>query len=982
MRCFMKKERQIIKCFLSLLIFFISINIHAQTARIFGKVIDGTVGDALPGASVFIKGTGLGTATDINGNYIVVNIQPGTYTILFRYLGYEEKSIEVKLDANEKKQINIKMIAMTIEGEEVVVTAQAEGQMQAINQQLSSKTVMNVVSSKQIQELPEANAAEAVGRLPGVSLERSGGEGNKVLIRGMAPKYSQIQIDGVDMTATGSDDRSSDLSMISPYMLEGIELTKSVMANQEATATGGIVNFKIKKAPDIATFNVIAQGGMNSLRKTYTDYKFSIGGSDRFFEKSLGIYAQMDYEKKDNGSQQFGGVNITQENLTAPVRTNSMRLSDIFRRIQRTGGALVIDYALPSTSIKSSNFYSRIKREETNYTNNYDFHGNSFSIGYDDTPEAWLTILTNSIQIEHQLGNWEFGADFYHSYSENEIPLELSSTNGGSIPDHPFGADRTSNFDINVNPETVPDLFIYPMDQMVNNMQLSGLNVNKSDTKERDLAGELSVAYSFNITDEVNVKLTIGGKIKHKTKMYDRTASGYGNEGFIKLAHDNFPISPRSDAYYKTDPRLLYLNDFLTPAPSNFLGGRYNFSPEFDKDKFRKLYELASSIPDNQLYSIWSLYQPDFSGTNYYDYHGFEDYKALYVMPEINIGPKLFVVPGVRYEKNQTEYTGYRGSRLGILRSFTPSPIDTVTKVRDDDFLLPMIQVFYKPTDWLTVKAGYTHTLQRPNYNQIMPGWLIGSQGSLDNLCNFRLKPELSRNMDLQFSVHSDEIGLLSVGVFHKKITDMIFWSGQKAILDTVYFELPAIMNHKLAAYSMNNPNPAYNYGLEFEWQSNFWFLPGLLKGLVININYTRNKSEAQYPRTIVKVAVDPKTYKTYYTNSDTTYTAPMIEQPDHLLNIILGYDYKGFSIRWAMSYKSHVFRSASWYPELRAYSTDFYRYDVQIKQKLPVDGLECFLNVNNLTGEKEHTVINHLNFSTYSEDYGRSANIGLRYQY
>ena len=89
----------------------------------------------------------------------------------------------------------------------------------------------NCISSDQVtikvNDLPEANAAEAVGRLPGVSLERSGGEGNKVIIRGMASKYTMVQIDGVNMTATGQDDRSTDLSMISPYMLEGIELTKS-----------------------------------------------------------------------------------------------------------------------------------------------------------------------------------------------------------------------------------------------------------------------------------------------------------------------------------------------------------------------------------------------------------------------------------------------------------------------------------------------------------------------------------------------------------------------------------------------------------------------------------------------------------------------------------------------------------------------------------------------------------------------------------
>ncbi len=171
----------------------------------------------------------------------------------------------------------------------------------------------------------------------------------------------------------------------------------------------------------------------------------------------------------------------------------------------------------------------------------------------------------------------------------------------------------------------------------------------------------------------------------------------------------------------------------------------------FDKDKFRKLYDLASAIPDNSVYSLYTLYQPDFPGSHYSDYHGFEDYHAFYVMPEINLGPNLLLVPGVRYEANRTEYTGYRGNRIGVLRGFTATSIDTVTKVRENEFWLPMIQIFYKPTDWLTVKAGYTHTLLRPNYNNIMPGWMIGTQGSIDNLSNFHLKPELSRNWDLQF---------------------------------------------------------------------------------------------------------------------------------------------------------------------------------------------------------------------------------------
>ena len=261
---------------------------------------------------------------------------------------------------------------------------------------------------------------------------------------------------------------------------------------------------------------------------------------------------------------------------------------------------------------------------------------------------------------------------------------------------------------------------------------------------------------------------------------------------------------------------------------------------------------------------------------------------------------------------------------------------------------------------------------------------MINNMGSIDNLHNFRLKPELSRNWDFQVSFHSDKIGLVSMGAFHKKITDMIFWTGRRAITDVEFFELPDLMERQVAAYAINNEYDAFNYGYEFEWQSNFWYLPGLLKGLVVNVNYTRNKSEAEYLRTETETKAefdDDFNLITYFINRDTTYTSPMISQPDHLLNLTLGYDYKGFSIRWAMRYKSNVFKAADWYEKLRGYSTDFYRYDLSIRQKLPVKGLEFFLNVNNLTDEVERDVINHMDFTRYWEDYGKSANLGFRYQ-
>ena len=96
------------------------------------------------------------------------------------------------------------MTIVTVSTDEIVVTAQASGQNAAINQQLSSDNIVNVVSSLRIRALPDANAAESIGRLPGVSLVRDGGQATQVVIRGISPEYNQITIAGVPIPSNES----------------------------------------------------------------------------------------------------------------------------------------------------------------------------------------------------------------------------------------------------------------------------------------------------------------------------------------------------------------------------------------------------------------------------------------------------------------------------------------------------------------------------------------------------------------------------------------------------------------------------------------------------------------------------------------------------------------------------------------------------------------------------------------------------------
>ena len=160
---------------------------YSQKGNLTGFVKDASNGDPLVGANVFIVGTSLGTAANEEGFYKLSDLNEGMYLVRAEYIGYVMMEDSVVITVDSEVNLDFMLNYTTIEGEEVTVTAQARGQMDAINKQLNSSSIVNIVSADRIQELPDANAAESVARVPGVSIIREGGEGNKVVIRGLSP---------------------------------------------------------------------------------------------------------------------------------------------------------------------------------------------------------------------------------------------------------------------------------------------------------------------------------------------------------------------------------------------------------------------------------------------------------------------------------------------------------------------------------------------------------------------------------------------------------------------------------------------------------------------------------------------------------------------------------------------------------------------------------------------------------------------------
>ena len=154
---------------------------------------------------------------------------------------------------------------------------------------------------------------------------------------------------------------------------------------------------------------------------------------------------------------------------------------------------------------------------------------------------------------------------------------------------------------------------------------------------------------------------------------------------------------------------------------------------------------------------------------------------------------------------------------------------------------------------------------------------------------------------------------------------------------------------------------------------------------LVISTNYTYTYSSLVYPRVEAVWGyeqVGPVRLPKIIGTQDGSYEARLLDQPTHILNITLGFDYKGFGIRSSMQYKSDVFAGNHWYPQMRSTTEPLTLYDMKIRQILPLKGLQLYCNINNISRAIEQTTNNGTGWFAYQGYYGLTMDAGLRYEF
>jgi TonB-dependent receptor len=931
--------------FLSLLL---STSFYAQgKGGVIGTIIDSVSMEPLVGANIMINGTVLGAASDIDGKYRINNVSSGNQILRCSYLGYKVKLIPVNVISNRVIEVDLGLASDVILSEDVVVTGMLEGQQRAINQQLTSNTIVNIVSKDKIEELPDQNAAETLGRLPGISVQRDAGEGQKIVIRGLSPKYNAVMINDEGIPATDPSDRSVDLSMISPDILEGIEVYKALTPDQDANSVGGRVNFTLKKAPSGFRATLRGQTGYNNHESEYGQYKTSLSTSNRFFEDKLGVVLTGSLQRANRSSDILDAGYIFEREQRegeerAKISVNSLNLGDRIEVRDRYGLNLALDYDLNNGYIVFNSLWSRTDRDELRRRKR--FRVNSAYTEYEMRDrQINTTLLSNALT-----GDYDFDfikADFGISYSQSNRDMPFSHT--GNFRE--LGAFNSSLIE-----DQGPELIPLGARNNIDETFFQRAYYDEELMEEDNFTSKINLKIPYTIVNNIGGYIKLGGKYREKSRDRDKTQSITSAFGIDEIGRAN------TDLFDLDREGRILISNFIDPDFDfgDFLEGEYEFTPALDVELINKFGEDYR----NEYFSSNEIDKEDYTAK--------EKVTAAYIMAELNLGPNIMLLPGIRYEHTQNNYKSITGTPTLVGEGGSGvSNLSDTSGVRDYGVLLPMIHIRYKPLDWFDIRLAYTNTLSRPDYFNLVSWERISHLDTDVERGNPDLKHTKVWNYDLFLSFYN-RFGLVTLGGFYKDLKDIDYIRSNRII------DPGNVLNGYQLTQPVNSESITTVYGFEFELQTNLMFLPSPFDGIVLYINYTHIFSETFFPL----FEIGPRSPDPPFTPTiiDTVRSGRMPGQADDIANFAIGYEKGSFKGRLSMVYQGESLQEVGTRSELDGFTDAYIRWDLILQQDV-MDGFGIYFNINNLSNTPDKTFLGIESFATHKEYFGWTADLGIK---
>jgi TonB-dependent receptor len=789
----------------------------AQSGKgiISGRVADIT-GAVLQGAQVQLQPQGLAIASDRQGEFSISDLTPGTYTLIVSYVGFSTFTQELEVAVGKTTRVDARL-KVAGKGEEIMVTAdRPHGEAEAINRQRTSDNILDVLPADVITSLPNANVADAIGRLPSVTLERDEGEGKYVQIRGTEPRLSNLTIDGINVPSPESQVRQVKLDTIPADIVESVEINKTLSANQDGDAIGGSVNLRTKTAGDLPTLSIEGIGGFTPIVNTRSIGQLDGTVGQRFgANKKFGVLFGASYDYNGRGIDDIE-PSPTTTSLAPAYDSIDIREYRYHRKRYGFGGSL--DYKIREGSgVYLHYLYSDFKDfgDKWVYTlNNGDVPQFSTSNRVPDFLVSNLALGGKHVFTKSWV-SWELSASRSRQLNAAGDPgvdfqYNGPSTDGSGNPICFFSPVSTKTpYRPQFNPGcTAPGSPVYDPAQY----SLLDVNTTSGLTSQVNLQGGASMARNYHAGSHFGT-FEFGFKVRNGHKGQDAESPVYDQ---AQLA--NPPATP---------PMSQFLGPFTN---TNYYGGSYRLGPVTDFSK------IAAALDSLAAQGILPLDEPatrESSDPNNYDLT--ERVSAGYLMNTLQFG-RFHLQTGFRLEATQLNVLGYHVTNDANGDWLSTSPTQSNAYYISP---LPSVQLRYALTGDSDIRAVYGRGISRPDPYDLVPYILEdrSTNPSTFSLGNPDLKPEHANSYDLLFEQYLKPFGEIQAGFFYKDLSSPI-----------VTINNPNVTTGPYAGFQLNqiiNAGSAHLLGVEASYIQHLGFLPGMLSGLGLSANYSYTASEA-----------------------------------------------------------------------------------------------------------------------------------------
>ena len=914
-----------------------------QAHTLDGIVKDNKTGEPLIGTVVRVKELpNVGTTTGLDGSFTLHELpDKGKYTLVVSFMAYKTKEIVVDV-ANDDK-VDIPMDEDLKQLGEVVVTGRREyrSDRSAVESVKNAGNVLNVMSQQSIQLSPDVNVASVLQRVSGVTMERdASGEASYAILRGMDKRYNYTLVNGVKIPSPDDKNRYIPLNIFPSDLMDRLVVSKSLTADMEGDAAGGVVDMVMKDAPSrfqlqanaaIGTTDYFWKDGrdyLTSNRSDYTkkapyeafgsEYKASmsdfkngpmqlkshsmpapnfIGGlsvGNRFWNDRLGVMLAGSIQNT------FRGTERTYNSVKMASGEQAMYISKLNHRYYSihdltTGVHAKVDLTLPKHKIEWYNMYVRTNSKGVRYNNSIgtEYIGaNSYT--QDDEIRSLSTtqsiFATNLKGTHHLTKNFTLDWSGIFSQAKEEDPDRTYVTLSNSVSTE---ADADGNI-------------------LSGNLWDTNKNITKTFPKDAerrfqhnmdtDWAGYINLTYDTHFANDVEALWKAGAQYRRKE---------------------------RSNRYYS-----------------------YIFSPA----------DNAQDLDGNGLEQFdnvdWVCKTP-YSQASQLNYNSKEHIGGAYTM--VTLKTKLGeLIAGFRAEHTNQIYT--------MLQHFRNMGQTGEQSYWD---YLPSASLKWTPTKKMNIRLSYYRSINRPGFYEIVPYQIMGEE--YQEKGNPNLKRARIDNIDLRWEWFPSKTEQILAGVFYKYLKDPI---------EQVFVTSDGKIGAGTDAYYMpDNLGNAKNMGFEIDV-----------------IKYIRHFGiKANYTYTYSKITTSKREYKegSAEYKSGVTQSRPLVNQAPHTANISLLYKdtENGWNAQLASSFTGAKLALVSPFKDADQWDKAMFGIDLSAEKQFK-NGFSIFLKANNLLDAKRERYLKTVNESNlqYADQksnktiigtykYGRTFLLGVRYK-